>query len=61
MHGIKLILHAHNSRIFAFVSKYAIDAKIGGWIRPTYIEFEPNAPEDLDTPEELETLTWLYL
>jgi len=40
--------------MLAFVSKYAIDARMGGWIKPTYPEFEP------DAPEELETLTWLY-
>ena len=40
--------------MLAFVSKYAIDASIGGWIKPTYLEFES------DAPEELETLTWLY-
>jgi hypothetical protein len=43
-----------HSGMLAFVSKYAIDARIGGWIKPTYLEFE------LDAPEELETLTWLY-
>jgi hypothetical protein len=46
--------------MFAFVSKYPIVARIGGWIKPRYLEFEPDAPEDLNTPEELETLTWLY-
>jgi len=40
--------------MLAFVSKYAIDARMGDWIKPTYPEFEP------DAPEELETLTWLY-
>jgi len=40
--------------MLAFVSKYAIDARIEGWIKPTYLEFEP------DAPEKLETLTWLY-
>ena len=43
-----------------FVLKYAIDARIVGWNKPTYLEVEPNAPENLNTPEELETLTWLY-
>jgi len=54
VHRIRWILHASNSRMLAFVSKYAIDARIRGWIKPTYLEFEP------DAPEELETLTWLY-
>jgi len=40
--------------MLAFVSKYAIDARIGGWIKPTYLKFEP------DAPEEVETSTWLY-
>jgi hypothetical protein len=40
--------------MLAFVSKYAIDARIGGSIKPKYLEFEP------DAPEELETLRWLY-
>ena len=44
--------------MLAFVSNYAIDAWIGHWIKPTYLEFELAAPEDLNTPEELETLTW---
>jgi len=50
---IRWILHAPNSQMLAFVSKYAIDPRIGGWIKPTYLEFEP------DVPEELETLTGL--
>jgi hypothetical protein len=29
-------------------------------MKPTYLEFKPDAPEDLNTPEELETLTWVY-
>jgi hypothetical protein len=45
--------------MLAFVSGYASDARIGGWIMPTYLEFEPDGPEDLNTPEELETLTWV--
>ena len=40
--------------MLAFVSIYAIDARIGGYIKLRYLEFEP------DAPEELETLTWLY-
>jgi len=46
--------------MLALVSKYAFDARIAGWFKPTYFEFEPDAPEDLDTAEELETITWLY-
>ena len=46
--------------MLAFISKYAIDARIGGWIKPTYLEIEPDVSEDLNTPEELETLPWLY-
>jgi hypothetical protein len=46
--------------MLAFVSKYAIDARIGSPIKTTYLDFEPDAPEDLNTHEELETLTWLY-
>jgi len=53
-------LHAPNSQMLEFVLKYAIDARIVGWNKPTYLEVEPNAPENLNTPEELETLTWLY-
>jgi hypothetical protein len=45
--------------MLAFVFKYAIDSRIEGWIWPTYLEYEPDAPEDLNTPEELETSTWL--
>jgi len=59
VHHIRRILHAPNSPMLAFVSKYAMDARIGGWIEPRYLEFEPDAPEDLNTPEELEILTWL--
>jgi hypothetical protein len=40
--------------MLAFVSKYGIDARIGGLIKPTYPEFEA------DAPEELGRLTWLY-
>jgi hypothetical protein len=40
--------------MLAFVFKYGIDAIIGGLIKPTYPEFEA------DAPEELERLTWLY-
>jgi len=40
--------------MLAFISKYAIDARIGGLSKPTYLEFEP------DAPEELETSTWVY-
>jgi hypothetical protein len=43
--------------MLALVSKYAINAKIGGCSKPTYLEYEQDAPEDLDTPEELTTLT----
>jgi len=50
---IRWILHAPNSRMLAFVSKYAIEAMIGGWIKPTYLEFEPDALEELNTSEEL--------
>jgi hypothetical protein len=46
--------------MLAFVSKYAIDARIGGLIKPTYLEFEPDALEDLNIPEALEILTMLY-
>ena len=46
--------------MLALVSKYAIDAKIGGQFKPTYLECEPDALEDLDSPEELKTLTLLY-
>jgi len=60
VHRIGWILHAPNSHMLALISKYAIDAQIGGWLKPTYLEFEPDAPDDLDIPEELETLTWLY-
>jgi hypothetical protein len=35
--------------MLVLVSKYAIDARIGSWYKPTYLEFEPGAPEDLDT------------
>jgi hypothetical protein len=55
-----LILHARTSPMLALVSKSALDATIWGWLKPTYLHFEPDAPEDLDTPEELETLTWFY-
>jgi len=60
VHRIRWIIHTPNSRILPFISKYAIDARIEGWIKPRYLEFELDAPEDLNTPEELETLTWLY-
>jgi len=46
--------------MLAFVSKYAIDVRIEGWYRPTYLQFETDAAEYFDTPEELETLTWFY-
>jgi len=35
--------------MLAFASKFAIDARVGGWIEPTYLEFEPDAPEELET------------
>jgi len=57
VHWIRWIIHASNSGMLALVSKYGLDARIGGWFKLTYLEFEPDAPEDLDTPEELETLT----
>jgi len=57
LHRIRLIFLAPNSRILAFVSKYDIDARIGGWIKPTYLEYEPDSPEDLSTPEEPQILT----
>ena len=60
VHQIGWILHAPNSQMLALVSKYAIDPRIGGLFKPTYLEFEPDAPENLNTPEELKTLTWLY-
>jgi len=53
VHRIRWILYAPNSQRLAFVSKNAIDGRMRGWILPTYLEFEP------DAPEELETLTWL--
>jgi len=38
MHQIRWVLHAPNSHMLALVSKYAIDARIGGWFKPSYIE-----------------------
>jgi len=35
---IRGILHAPNSRRLELVSKSAIDAGIGGWFKPTYLE-----------------------
>jgi hypothetical protein len=35
--------------MLAFVSNYAIDARIGGWNKATYPEFEPDASEELET------------
>jgi hypothetical protein len=60
VHQISLILHAPNSQMLALVSKYTIEARIGRLFKPTYLEFEPEAPENLDSSEELETLTLLY-
>jgi hypothetical protein len=56
VHQISLILHAPNFQMLALVSKY----RIGRLFKPTYLEFEPEAPENLDSSEELETLTLLY-
>jgi hypothetical protein len=47
--------------MLALISKYTIDAGIGGWFKLTWLECEPDAPEDFNTAEELETLTSLYL
>jgi hypothetical protein len=41
----------------ALISKYAIDIQIGGGLQPTYLEFEPDSRDDLDTPEELQRST----
>jgi hypothetical protein len=38
VHWIRWILHAPNSHMLALVSQYAIDARIGGWFKPTYLE-----------------------
>jgi len=38
VHRIRRILHAPNSRMLALVSTSAIDARIGGWFKPTYLE-----------------------
>jgi hypothetical protein len=38
VHRIRWILHASNSRISALILKDAIDARIGGWYKPTYLE-----------------------
>jgi hypothetical protein len=46
---IRWILHAPDSQMLPFASKYAINARIRGWIEPTYLEFEPDAPEELET------------
>jgi hypothetical protein len=46
--------------MLALVSKYTFEARIGRLFKPTYLEFEPEAPENLDSSEELETLTLLY-
>jgi hypothetical protein len=45
--------------MIAFISKYTLDVRIAGWIKPTYLECKPDTPEYLDTAEELKTLTWL--
>jgi hypothetical protein len=39
VHWIGWILHAPNSQMLALVSKYIIDARIGGWFQPTYVEW----------------------
>jgi len=51
VHWIGWILRAPNSRMLAFLFKYSIDARIGGWNKATYLEIES------DTPEEPKTLT----
>jgi hypothetical protein len=38
VHQITWILHAPNSRMVALILKYAIEARIGGWFKPTYWE-----------------------
>jgi len=38
VHRIRWIVHAPNSWMLAVISKYAIDARIGGWFKPTYLE-----------------------
>jgi len=40
VHRMGEILHAPNSRMLALVSKSAIDARIGGWFKPTYQELD---------------------
>jgi len=54
VYRIGWILFAPNSHMLALVSKYAIDARIGGWFKPTLPRIEQ------DPLEELETLTSLY-
>jgi len=51
VHQIRWNLPAPNSQMLALISKYIIDARIGGWCQATYLEFEPDAPENLDTHE----------
>jgi hypothetical protein len=38
VHRIRWILLAPDSHMLALVSKYAIDARIVGWFKPTYLE-----------------------
>jgi hypothetical protein len=38
VYRIRWILLATNSHMLALILKYAIDARIGGWFRPTYLE-----------------------
>jgi hypothetical protein len=49
VHRIRWFLYAPNSRILVFVTKYAIDQRIQRWIKPTYVDFDPDAPEELET------------
>jgi hypothetical protein len=38
VHRIGWVVHATSSHMLALVSKYAIDARIGGWFKPTYVQ-----------------------
>jgi hypothetical protein len=38
VYRVRWVLHAPCSHMLGHVSKYAIDARIGGWFQPTCIE-----------------------